>query len=143
MALVTLEYYQDTFLGESIAEDDFPRYELRAEELILGLINKTEEEAEALEEDLPAWLTAIRKAICAQIEYFQEYGIGVAVYGKEAGGGFTVGRVSVNNGSSTAAAAGARSMIAPAVYTYLERTGLLNPAVPVAGMPPQYWGWFL
>jgi len=143
MALVTLEYYQDTFLGESIAEDDFPRYELRAEELILGLINKTEEEAEALEEDLPAWLTAIRKAICAQIEYFLEYGIGVAVYGKEAGGGFTVGKVSVNNGSGSAAAAGARSMIAPAVYTYLERTGLLNPAVPVAGMPPQYWGWFL
>lgn len=144
MALVTLEYYQDTFLGESIAEDDFPRYELRAEELILGLINKTEEEAEALEEDLPAWLTAIRKAICAQIEYFLEYGISVAVYGKEAGGGFTVGRVSVHEGSSSAGAAtGARSMIAPAVYVYLEQTGLLNPAVPVAGMPPQYWGWFL
>ena len=140
MALVTLEYYQGTFLGEPIAAEDFPRYELRAEELILGLIRSTETKVAELSEDLQ---TAVKKAVCAQVEYFQEYGIGVAVYGKEAGGGFTVGKVSVNNGSSTAAASGARSMIAPAVYVYLEQTGLLNPAVPTAGMPPQYWGWFL
>jgi hypothetical protein len=140
MALVTLEYYQDTFLGEPIAEESFPRYELRAEELILGLIGRTETEVEELAEDLQ---TAVQKAVCAQIEYFAEYGIGVAVYGKEAGGGFTVGKVSVNNGSGSAAASGSRSMIAPAVYTYLERTGLLNPAVQVQGMPPQYWGWFV
>lgn len=140
MALVTLEYYQDTFLGEPVTADEFPRYELRAEELILSLIRMNETKAAALPEDT---LTAVQKAICAQVEYFQEYGIGVAVYGKEAGGGFTVGKVSVNNGSSTAAASGARSMIAPAVYVYLEQTGLLNPAVPVAGMPPQYWGWWI
>lgn len=140
MALVTLEYYTNTFLGETVAADDFPRYELRAEELILSLIRMNETKAAALADDT---LTAVKKAICAQIEYFQEYGIGVAVYGKEAGGGFTVGKVSVNNGSATAAASGARSMIAPAVYVYLEQTGLLNPAVPVAGMPPQYWGWWI
>ena len=140
MALVTIEYYQGTFLGEPIAAVDFPRYELRAEELILGLIRSTEAKVATFNEELQ---TAVKKAICAQIEYFQEYGIGVAIYGKEAGGGFTVGKVSVNNGSSTAAASGARSMIAPAVYVYLEQTGLLNPAVPTAGMPPQYWGWWM
>lgn len=140
MALVTLEYYSDTFLGEPVAADEFPRYELRAEELILSLIRMNETKAATLTGDT---LTAVQKAICAQVEYFQEYGIGVAIYGKEAGGGFTVGKVSVNNGSSTAAASGARSMIAPAVYVYLEQTGLLNPAVPVAGMPPQYWGWWM
>lgn len=140
MALVTLEYYQDTFLGEPVAADEFPRYELRAEELILSLIRMNETKAATLTGDA---LTAVKKAICAQIEYFQEYGVGVAVYGKEAGGGFTVGKVSVNNGSSTAAASGARSIIAPAVYIYLEQTGLLNPAVPVADMPPEYWGWWI
>ncbi len=140
MSLVTYNYYTQTYMGEPVLQADFPRYDARAEELILGLINKTEAEVTELSADLQ---TAVRKAICAQIEYFWEYGIDVAVYGKEAGGGFTVGRVSVNNGSSSAAASGARSMIAPAVYTYLERTGLLNPAVSVAGMPPQYWGWFL
>lgn len=140
MALVTLEYYQEIFLGEPVAADDFPRYELRAQELILGLIRQTEEQVAELSEQLQ---TAVKKAVCAQVEYFQEYGIGVAIYGKEAGGGFTVGKVSVNNGSSTAAASGARSMIAPAVYVYLEQTGLLNPAVDTAGMPPQYWGWWM
>ena len=140
MALVTLEYYSDTFLGEPVAADEFPRYELRAEELILSLIRMNETKAATLTGDT---LTAVKKAVCAQIEYFQEYGVGVAVYGKEAGGGFTVGKVSVNNGSSTAAASGARSIIAPAVYIYLEQTGLLNPAVPVADMPPEYWGWWI
>lgn len=140
MSLVTYNYYTQTYMGEPVLQADFPRYDARAEELILGLINKTETEVTELSADLQ---TAVRKAVCAQIEYFWEYGIDVAVYGKEAGGGFTVGRVSVNNGSSSAAASGARSMIAPAVYTYLERTGLLNPAVSVVGMPPQYWGWFL
>ena len=137
MALVTNTFYTDTYHGEAIAEADFPRYDARAEDLILGLIRKTEEEAGALPASV---LLAVQKAVCAQIEYFAEYGIGVAVYGKEAGGGFTVGKVSVNNGSGSAVASGSRSMIAPAVYTYLERTGLLNPAVQVQGMPPQYWG---
>ena len=142
MALVTYSFYTSSYYGEAIAEADFPRYDARAEDLILGLIRKTEEEAGALPASV---LLAVQKAICAQIEYFIEYGISVAVYGKEAGGGFTVGRVSVHEGSSSAgaAASGSRSMIAPAVYTYLERTGLLNPAVQVQGMPPQYWGWFV
>lgn len=140
MALVTQTFYTDTYYGETIAAADFPRYDARAEDMILGLIKKTEAQVLALPSDT---LLLVRKAICAQIEYLYEYGLTVAVYGKEAGGGFTVGKVSVNNGSSTAAASGARSMIAPAVYVYLEQTGLLNPAVPTAGMPPQYWGWWI
>ena len=139
MALVSYDFYSGTYYGEPVAEADFPRYEARAEDLILGLIRKTATQAAALQADT---LTAVRKAICAQVEYLYEYGLGVASYGREAGGGFTVGKVSVNEGSS-AAASGARSMIAPAVYVYLELTGLLDPAVPVTGMPAQYWGWII
>lgn len=139
MALVSYDFYSGTYYGEPVAVADFPRYETRAEDLILGLIRKTATQAAALQADV---LTAVRKAICAQIEYLYEYGLGVASYGREAGGGFTVGKVSVNEGSS-AAASGARSMIAPAVYVYLEQTGLLDPAVPVSGMPAQYWGWII
>lgn len=135
MGLVDFNYYTNEYLGEPIPETDFPRYDARAEDLIFGMINKTAEEAGAL----PV-LPLIKKAICAQIEYLFEYGIGVAVYGKEAGGGFTVGKVSVNNGSSSVGA-GAKSMIAPAVYTYLEKTGLLNAQVPT-GAEPWFWGWF-
>ena len=38
MGLVSLTYYNDTYLGEPVPEADFPRLELRAEDLILGLI---------------------------------------------------------------------------------------------------------
>ena len=139
MGLVNLTYYNDTYLGEPVPETDFPRLELRAEELVLGLIGMSAENVALLDEETQ---TAVNKAVCCEIEYLYEYGVGVAVYGKEAGGGFTVGKVSVNNGSATKAAAGAKSMIAPGVYVYLERTGLLNPAI---GTMPEPWpatrGW--
>ena len=139
MGLVTLAYYNDIYLGEPVPETDFPRLEMRSEDLVLGLIGVKASDVALFDDDTQ---TAINKAICCQIEYLNEYGIGVAVYGKEAGGGFTVGKVSVNNGSSTKAASGAASMIAPGVYVYLERTGLINPAVDTAPEPwPATRGW--
>ena len=139
MALIDYKFYTDTFLGEPISAQEFPRYEARAEDMVLILIKRTADEVEGF---VPSTISAVQKAICAQVEYLYEYGIGVAVYGKEAGGGFTVGKVTVNNGSTTKAAAGARSMIAPAVYVYLEQTGLLNPSVDTAAEPwPATRGW--
>ena len=34
MAIVTLEYYNETYIGETLAEADFPRAEARAERII-------------------------------------------------------------------------------------------------------------
>lgn len=135
MAIVTREYYNDIYMGDPIAEDDFARYERRAETLILYLIRKTESEVSAL---IPSTYMAVENAICAEMEYLYEYGMGVATYGKEGGGGFTVGKVSVKDGGSES---GAKTMIAPAVYIYLEQTGLLNANVPTAA-EPWMWGWF-
>lgn len=138
-ALVDYDFYTNTYMGEAITAADFPRYEARAEDAILIVINKTVDEAASLSD---AVLLAVKKAISAQIDYLYEYGIGVSVYGKEAGGGFTVGKVSVNNGSVTGTASGSRSMIAPAAYAYLERTGLLNPQVDTGAEPwPATRGW--
>lgn len=140
MGLVSLTYYSDVYLGEPVPDTDFPRLELRSEELVLGLIGMSATNVELLDEETA---TAVRKAICCEIEYLFEYGVGVAVYGKEAGGGFTVGKVSVNNGSSANGMSGAKSMIAPGVYVYLERTGLLNPAIGTAPEPwPATRGWY-
>lgn len=139
MALVSYDFYNKTYYGEPITAADFPRYEARGEDMILALIKKSVAETEELPETL---LTAVQKAICAQIEYMFEYGIGVSVYGREAGGGFTVGKVTVNNGSASGAASGAVTMIAPGVYMYLEQTGLLNPQVQTAWEPwPATRGW--
>ena len=140
MGLVSYTFYKDTYLGEPVSSDDFPRYEKRAEMLVLSAIKKTAEQAAALP---AAVLEAVQNAISAEIDYLYEYGVGVASYGKEAGGGFTVGKVSVHNGSSSHADAGARSMIAPAVWVYLEQTGLLNPQVDTTPEPwPALRGWF-
>lgn len=140
MALVTNEYYLSEYYGEPIATEDFPRYDARAEDAVLGYIMQTEEQVGFLPEDVQ---TLIKKAICAQIEYLWEYGITVASFGKEAGGGFTTGKVSVHAGSGSKVETGARSMIAPAVLVYLEQTGLLGRQVETVGMPPRtMWGWF-
>lgn len=138
MGLVTYDFYTNTYYGEPVSTDDFPRYEARSEDAILIMINKTADEVGALPAPI---LLAVQKAICAQIDYLYEYGMGISVYGKEAGGGFTVGKVSVNNGSATGAA-GVRSMIVPAAYAYLEQTGLLNPQVATGAEPwPATRGW--
>ena len=141
MGLVDYNYYKNTYIGEPVSQTDFPRYEKRAEMLVLATIKRTADQAAALP---AAVLGAVQDAICAQIDYLYEYGVGVASFGKEAGGGFRVGEVSVTSGSSSGAtASGARSMIAPAVWVYLEQTGLLNPQVDTAPEPwPALRGWF-
>ena len=136
MALVSLTYYAGEYLGEEVATADFRKLDKRAEDVVLRLINKTEAEVLLLPEPLQ---TAVKNAICAQLEYLNEYGIGTATYGST-GGGFTVGKVTVQAGASGGTALG--TIICPAVYAILERTGLLYPAVPVVGQPPFEWGWF-
>lgn len=140
MGLVSYDFYTTVYIGEPVAQTDFPRYEARAEDMILGLVKRAAADILLMPADIQ---TAVKKAICAQVDYFVEYGIGISVYGKEAGGGFTVGKVSVNNGSASGAASGSRSMIAPGVYMYLEQTGLINPSVMTAWEPwPATRGWF-
>ena len=79
---------------------------------------------------------AVQNAICAQIEYFSIYGTDVAITGRQ-GGSFTVGKVSVANGSEVKT--GASTMVCPLAIAYLEQTGLLNPAVATIDKP--YWWW--
>lgn len=134
--LVSETYYNGTYYGEPIEPTDHQRFEARAEDMILRLVHHTAEEVEAMPE---ATLNAVRMAICAQMEYLAEYGMTVGTFGKTAGG-FTVGKVSVQGGSSAATDAGARSMYCAAVYSYLERTGLLNPSVATLAEPwPERW----
>ena len=141
MALVTECFYNDVYFGEPVPTLDFQRLEARAEDSVLAYCRITAADAEALPEHI---MIPLCKAICAQMEYLWEYGITTASFGREADGGFTVGKVSVHNGgSSTTAATGAKSIIAPAVIAYLEQTGLLGRQVVTAGMPPRMgWGWY-
>ena len=130
MAIVGFDYYMNVFFGETIAENEFPKYEARAEDIIL-----LQTRGRVSEDNLTSFpqrvQELIQKAICAQVEYLSIYGIDIANTGVTSGG-FTVGKVSVNNGgNSTADRIGAKSMISPLAINYLEQTGLLDPSVSV------------
>ena len=124
MAAVSYEFFKAVYVGDpSVTETDFPRLEARAEDAVNALIRFRA---------VPAQFEALyQKAICAQIDYFAIYGIEAASAGLMENS-FTVGKVSVTGGGAAARSGGA-SMIAPQAVAYLEQTGLLNPAVPVAG----------
>ena len=124
MAAVTFDFYMNTYRGDpAVTESAFQRLEARAEDAVNALIRYRA---------VPAQLEALyQKAICAQIDYYAIYGIEAASAGLMENS-FTVGKVSVTGGGAAARSGGA-SMIAPQAVAYLEQTGLLNPAVPVAG----------
>ena len=124
MAAVSYEFFKATYVGDqSVTETDFPRLEARAEDAVNALIRFRAVPAQ--------FETLYQKAICAQIDYYSVYGIEAASAGLMENS-FTVGKVSVTGGGASARSGGA-SMIAPQAVAYLEQTGLLNPAVPVAG----------
>ena len=124
MAAVSYEFFKATYVGDpSVTETDFPRLEARAEDAVNALIRFRAVPAQ--------WEKQYQKAICAQIDYYAIYGIEAASAGLMENS-FTVGKVSVTGGGAAARSGGA-SMIAPQAVAYLEQTGLLNPAVPVAG----------
>lgn len=140
MALVTECFYNDVYFGEPVSTLDFQRLEARAEDTVLAYCRLSAADAETLPEHI---MIPLCKAICAQMEYLAEYGVSVASFGQEAGGGFTVGKVSVQSGSSASGKTGAQSIIAPGVMMYLEQTGLLGRQVETIGMPPRIgWGWY-
>ena len=124
MAAVTFDFFANTYCGDpAVTEAAFPRLEARAEDAVNVLIRFRA---------VPPQLEVLyQKAICAQIDYYAIYGIEAASAGLMENS-FTVGKVSVTGGGAAARSGGA-SMIAPQAVAYLEQTGLLNPAVPVAG----------
>ena len=124
MAAVTFDFFANTYCGDpSVTEAAFPRLEARAEDA---------DNAHIRFRAVPPQLEVLyQKAICSQIDYYAIYGIEAASAGLMENS-FTVGKVSVTGGGAAARSGGA-SMIAPQAVAYLEQTGLLNPAVPVAG----------
>ena len=138
MAIVTYNYYSQTYCGETIAIEDFPQYEARAERQIVQITHGRAANFAAL----PAFQqVAIENAICCQVEYLINEGLEITVNGTNAGG-WTVGKVRVDKGSGKSVSVGA-SMISAGAIAELEQTGLLNPQVPTVGDPillPFPWG---
>ena len=146
MAIVTYSYYTDVYMGETIAQTDFPRIEARAQRAITKITHgrAAEDKFAALH---PFQQEAVKEAICAQCEYYALYGADISVNGDTGTNGWSIGEMRINGGSSRAHDAQqniAATMICAAAVSALEQTGLMNPQVVTHDFPViTPWGWYV
>lgn len=131
MAIVDLAYYSTVYLGQEATDCDFPALEARAEDVI-GVMTRWEATADTIADLPPFQRTLVKKAVCAQIDFFAVNGLD-SITGNTDGPGFTVGKVSVSgkSGSAVIRNGSMAEYVAPMAKAYLEQSGLMNPSVPV------------
>lgn len=132
-AIVDYQYYSETYMGSEADEASFPALNAHASRVISNMTHwrVTEDNFNRL----PSLIQTLYKlAVCSQIDFVAINGIDSLADG-EGSVGFSVGKVRVD-GKSKASAGGAMSAsVSPAAISYLEQTGLMNPAVPVGCFP--------
>ena len=130
-AIVDYAYYTNPYMGTEAAQASFPALNAHASRVIASMTRWQVDEDNFAE--LPSFIQTLYKlAICSQIDYLAVNGVS-SLYDGEDTVGFTVGKVRVD-GKAKASAGGAMSAsISPAAISYLEQSGLMNPAVPVVG----------
>ena len=130
-AIVDFTYYRDTYMGTEADATYFPALNAHASRVIGSMTRWQVDETNFAE--LPSFIQTLYKlAICSQVDYLAVNGV-ESIYDGEDTVGFSVGKVRVD-GKAKASAGGAMSAsISPAAISYLEQSGLMNPAVPVVG----------
>lgn len=141
MAIVDWSYYSNVYHGTEATSDTFTALESRAEDVI-GAMTRWQATEDTVA-SLPLMIhVLVKKAVCAQIDYFAVNGLDSVAGGNERG--WTVGKVTVQGKSATGAEKyGAMSAhISPMVLMYLEQTGLMNPQVDTFPQMPLLGGWY-
>ena len=125
MGVVDWDFYNTVYGGEDAEQASFPALCARASDII-GAVTHWLDDAEILK--LPAkLLTLYKKAVCAQVDFLSINGMDSL---NEADtGGFTVGKVTVH-GKANSTGGKLSENVSPLAISYLEQTGLMNPAVP-------------
>ena len=129
-AIVDFTYYAGTYKGNEADQTTFPALYAHASRMIAAMTRwqVTEDNFD----QLPALVQTLYKlAICSQVDYLAINGLDSINGGGD--GGFTVGKVTVHEGSKASAGGAMSANISPAAMLYLEQSGLMNPAVPVWG----------
>lgn len=123
MSYIDKKYYDDEYSGEDIDNEHFERFNKRAEDVVNSLtdyqISKIGfDKLEPLQQEL------VKKAVCAQIEYFQVEGIEANITGISSASG----SVSISGFSYSGQASSSRqtSRAAPSCLMYLDDAGLLR-----------------
>lgn len=127
MAIVDMAYYETVYRGEEASESEFPALEARAEDVI-GAMTRWQVTACSFACLPPFQKALVKKAICAQIDYFAVNGLDSVTDSTD--NGFSVGKVHVNGRSGRKGAM--VDHISPMVRMYLEQSGLMNPQVVTA-----------
>ena len=140
MAIVDLAYYKTVYLGQECFDCDFPAFEAKAEDII-GAMTHWRVTADTIASIPPFQKTLVKKAICAQVDYFAVNGMD-SIAGST-GTGFTVGKVSISgkSGSDLARKGAMADYIAPMAKAYLEQTGLMAPQVATGQDMPLIGRW--
>lgn len=130
MAIVDAAYYVTVYLGKEAPECEFAALEARAEDVI-GAMTRWQVTEDTIASLSPFQRTLVKKAVCAQVDYFAVNGLDSIAGGT--GQGFTVGKVAISgrSGSDITRKGAMADYIAPMALAYLEQSGLMNPAVPV------------
>ena len=129
-AIVDFCYYQSVYMGTEADAASFPALNAHASRVI-GSMTRWQVTPENIEQ-LPSLVQTLYKlAICSQIDYLAINGVDSISGGDDVG--FSVGKVRVDGKSKSSAGGAMSASISPAAISYLEQTGLMNPAVPVAG----------
>lgn len=119
-------YYKEEFGGTVVQSADFPRFANRASDVIDALtdylikrigIDKLAEQSQEL----------IKKATCAQIEYYQLEGFESDATGSSrSSGNASIGSFSYGSARTATDTNRQRNRVAPSCLMYLEGTGLLR-----------------
>ena len=125
MGVVDWTFYSTVYGGTDATEQTFPALCARACDVI-GAVTHWVGDAEILK--LPAlFQTLYKKAVCAQVDFLSINGMDAL--NEVDTGGFTVGKVTIH-GKANSTGGKLSENISPLAISYLEQTGLMNPAVP-------------
>lgn len=129
-AIVDYSYYADTYMGSEADEASFPALNAHAARII-GAMTRWQVDETTIDSLPGIAQTLYRLAVCSQIDFLALNGVESISGGS--GGGFTVGKVSVQAGNNAGTGGAMSANISPAAVSYLEQTGLMNPQVPTFG----------
>ena len=133
-AIVDYQYYSETYMGSEADVASFPALNAHASRVVAMMTRWRVNENNI--DRLPELIqTMYRLAVCSQIDFLAINGVDSLTDG-EGSVGFSVGKVRVDGNAKTGAGGAMSASISPAAVSYLEQSGLMNPAVPVAGCCP-------
>lgn len=126
MPYLSYEEYQN-FGFSDVTADDFSKLEQKASD-VLDSITRDFYQLNDLESDFPLRRDKFKKAVAAQIEYFNDMG-GTSAHELNNPLSVSIGRTSISSGARNQAKL--NNIVADDVYMYLRNTGLLYRGIEV------------